>query len=832
MTNVLSATRRHPDYVTIAHLSDLHLVPEGAMPRFHANPDRLRGWKPLISDVASQKPDLICVTGDIVDNPQSDLIKKTLDIKSLYGILTGDSAHKAWVESLEGTYRDGLSLLSAICAECGIDPDVGLYVVPGNHDYRIQGYIGKSGQASGGGTTSTFGQAPSNRFESVLGSYFRSGRVRFDAARDSGGEAIHVDIVGFDSLAVDVLANFATGAISEDEYEKFRFFDEAPHRDALLCSEFRVALVHHHPLPVVPSEFLRLGPPATTKQKIEDVFQVAQGEQTMLFKNGGTFLCGALRTRVNLILHGHQHRSWFTSVRYPTVAGDHRMLVAAAGSIGEMTDGYCRYNIVRLYRNGNIRVLERSRANNPPEYEGAERLRLFGDGELRLARHDLARRQIVAQDSRNAPTVGLAEADQILRHIEIREDGSADFTTTLTNLRAAGEDVQWLQMINQFSAGASLETPLCTVQANPNNHYSVSVGAKPAGEPNTTVWGLIFNPRLTGDCPLSIELKYRVYNCFDFVEEYFRGRQGNEGTIHVAESITYSPQRIFPRRLVQSVAFPDGWKPQQPPKLEVLLASGAPDIDEQTFHEKSLDYVATKGVASLAVDLPLPGNLYRITWPLDTLDQYESPRYTRTARNFARKLRLLSISDALRKGIDELVEGIHAKFSQPSDDSEVALFGERTELTLYLVRQRDVGTESIPASKAFLELAGSAGSFDRKLDRTQEFEGGAGLIGLAQRSGRTQVVRKGRDMAGYLVREGDRRHVALWCVPLAIPGKARSAPVTDTTSPTRTPIYAIFCAGTHEDDGSLDDTGDPFKIFEAYMTGDFNRELFARLTAP
>jgi len=130
----ITIERKNPEYVTIAHLSDLHFVPVGAEPRFKANPDIESGWEGLIQDIVDQKPDLVCVTGDIVDNPFSDLIKNAPNFSMLIKVSRGKELEvKNWSDSLEATFTSALAILKLICKRAGIDPNKSLYVVPGNH---------------------------------------------------------------------------------------------------------------------------------------------------------------------------------------------------------------------------------------------------------------------------------------------------------------------------------------------------------------------------------------------------------------------------------------------------------------------------------------------------------------------------------------------------------------------------------------------------------------------------------------------------------------------------------------------------------------------------
>src|SRR5712664_4742446 len=65
-------TRKHPKYVTIAHISDLHFNSSTQFPP--ADNSNVHLIK-LIRNLKDHQPDLLCVTGDIADNTWRDSLK-------------------------------------------------------------------------------------------------------------------------------------------------------------------------------------------------------------------------------------------------------------------------------------------------------------------------------------------------------------------------------------------------------------------------------------------------------------------------------------------------------------------------------------------------------------------------------------------------------------------------------------------------------------------------------------------------------------------------------------------------------------------------------------
>jgi 3',5'-cyclic AMP phosphodiesterase CpdA len=821
--NEITIKRQKPDYVTIVHLSDFHFVPDGSEPRFKANPEIESGWEGLIQDIADQNPDLVCVTGDIVDNPFSDLIKNASSDNMLVNALRGKEPElKDWSDSLEATFTSALGILKLICKRSGIDPNKSLFVVPGNHDYRIQGFL-KESSFMGDKFSAIIEQEPRTLFNKVFKKYFRSQRILFNSTVQSASDAdsIILSLVGFDSLAVDRVINFATGAISLEEYKKFDFFAQKMknNKDAGQ-PEFRVSLVHHHPLPVIPTEYFRQSSSKnmknTSKGLIKVLTEMFEAEQGTLFKNAGSFLYGALKSGVDLILHGHQHHSWFTIVRYPVVDGEHRLLVAGAASIGVITNGKCKYNLIRLYRNGNITVEERSREHNLPDYKGEERLRLYTDSELRLVRNAQVKKRLKDRHIKGYPELkyNIAQADQILRRTEIRQDGSVDYNATFTNLRATNENVPWLIITSHYSQGVYAERPSVIPIGE---HYEIGIVKKPSDDNQSSVWGISFSPALSKDCPVTLSITYRMFNVFEFVEEFRRARSTEEES-STEEVVGYTARTIIPDRLVQTVSFPEEWIPPRAPKLLVKNESNRPDDDEQTYHEKSLDYIKEKGVVSISVDLPIPGYWYKLKWPLDSRAKYEKNRYNSDLRNISRTLSCVSLSEK-EAATRVILKKLYDKFSTNKKKMSHPLFGKRTELSIFITKYRPKVKYDKKAIEIVLERLAFFGPDDSPLIKICEHKGGNGLIGLAYRSGKTQTVHQGDDMVGY---EVDTRnpieHEALWCVPLKVP----SPPEIDDS---KSPVYAVLCAGSFENDGSLDKSSPLFREFEEYVKTEINENI-------
>ncbi|MCW5982080.1 MAG: metallophosphoesterase [Bryobacteraceae bacterium] len=289
---VCQVQRKTPGETVIAHLSDLHFK---AGSRTNA-PE----WGALAEDLKLHKVDVIAVTGDLVDNPLIDKVA----LRNISGVLD----------------KVGTFLESELCVAAQVDKAEGLIVLPGNHDYRLQG-IGVVADD----------QPFRNRFKDLMVHRIypnlRLCTLVFDSNRDVAAN------------------NFAAGLVDKNKIL------EAVALTRTVSQEWetsaRVALLHHHPMPIGPTEH-RAG--------------VTDREEFLLLKNAGLFMLEMAGCRVDLILHGHKHFPSVSRATFSVSPGeDHTLIVVAAGSAGAARPQ--TYNLVRISDSGEIE-LERRNLDN------------------------------------------------------------------------------------------------------------------------------------------------------------------------------------------------------------------------------------------------------------------------------------------------------------------------------------------------------------------------------------------------------------------------------------------------------------------------------------
>lgn len=251
--------------IKIVHVSDMHFVTSPFWRKFEGlwagvnghNPDTLPA---LLCEIPPLKPDILVATGD----------QTTL----------GDN------HSLTAA-RDFLLKLGE---QSGV-PEERIFWIPGNHDillnyyapfaYRLRNY------------EKVFGPIPSASFHDIEGS--KVAVFSFDSTLDRKG--LLWPVVG------------SRGKVSAKAFNSFN----AQVRSKQNSGEyFKIALIHHHPLPI----------PFKTTGGV--------GIELTTMANGGTFIAHMQESGLNLILHGHEHYPY--SCRYCYEPNGNDIVVAAAGT--------------------------------------------------------------------------------------------------------------------------------------------------------------------------------------------------------------------------------------------------------------------------------------------------------------------------------------------------------------------------------------------------------------------------------------------------------------------------------------------------------------------
>jgi predicted MPP superfamily phosphohydrolase len=178
--------------ITLVHLSDLHLSTEDAKETFEI----------LETEIKGLRPDIIIVTGDLIDSPKFDSL---VEVKNK---------------------------LIKLCDDCGIVDT--LVVIPGNHDYRWFGFLNLWEKVYKKSFLKVFPEWKTPKLFEIKGKYFA--------------------VFPFDSNENVPSINAARGRVGNDELVNFLENLQLLKIRYGYSNAYKIAIVHHHPIPIADTE--------------------------------------------------------------------------------------------------------------------------------------------------------------------------------------------------------------------------------------------------------------------------------------------------------------------------------------------------------------------------------------------------------------------------------------------------------------------------------------------------------------------------------------------------------------------------------------------------
>lgn len=263
--NAIAALRK----IRVVHISDLHFVNHWLLKRFSF--EGMRGHDPetvaaLQHTVSSLKPDLLIVTGD----------------QSTWGDRASLASAKVFILKLAALCQLGQS---------------SVFWIPGNHDILLHYYLGARFLTRK--YDRVFGKLEACRHVAVAG--YNVGVFSFDSTLDRSKQMTPLwPVVG------------SKGHISRSSFNEF---NNAAAMPASTSCDFKIGLIHHHPLPIPYKGNHGVGIELTT------------------MTNGGTFVAYMQESDVNLVMHGHEHHPY--SCRYSFDPSRQELVLVAAGSAAQ-----------------------------------------------------------------------------------------------------------------------------------------------------------------------------------------------------------------------------------------------------------------------------------------------------------------------------------------------------------------------------------------------------------------------------------------------------------------------------------------------------------------
>ncbi len=546
----------------IAHISDIH----------HERLDQGVSDR-LTEALAIAHPDFLVVTGDFVDN------------------FWKLSAAKQWVLRL--------------CDSVGIDPNTRLLTVPGNHDYRVLGNVG---------------------YRPITGHWYRKHFEGSNKSRIVLHEEFGICFIRIDSNPA--MRGLARGTVNRRQLKAIeneiaalsdadrRFFSKAT----------KIALVHHHPLPV-PYE----------------------GSDTFLILNKAQNLIQFLAEhKVDCILHGHKHRAPHSIVCVGTCAGTNRTIevvgagTAVAGGPDHEARGH-NFNLITVEDSGLMFVQqffaqggEAFREEVAYPYVGHALGRVYERAVA--AGHKYKRIDWFVQINEEGDGLNEITYSQLTPTTPnpISFVGPFNYTCDTGHLSEA-------RLIpHKTSAGVTLVTDQAKRRSR-NLEFTIHFEGGP-----------------TAQRPVDFGIRCLDFNSLAVNEASFRRKYPSRAGRPASESEEKELKEVT-EHFSMTLLYPPGYKLDHPPSFEILGPEGGVHSWLSTALQPAFHFCQQLGICSLSVHKPPIGYSYRVAWqlPRDGLPpESANPAHAAVVERFAGLMLNLSVpsNSQLRKDVEKVMD--------------------------------------------------------------------------------------------------------------------------------------------------------------------------------
>jgi predicted MPP superfamily phosphohydrolase len=531
--------------LVIAHISDLHYP--------HWDEGTFLNLKNYLR---SKEPNLILVTGDLVDQPwpknHANVRARLLDL----------------VRECDGQSRKGSTKLA---------------VVPGNHDYAIFGNWNLG--------TSPF--------------WIFSFRRCFKSYNDPFFEysADGLNVLFFCLNSNPLVAKWARGLVSRRQLKSLEAkVNELRGKDSeKFDSAYKIAILHHHPLPIPHSEEL---------------------EQFLILKNAGEVLRVFAQCKINLVLHGHKHDSVVSSINLgtayaanldPGYSTTRRIFVVASGSTLKKSDRENTCNIITIRKPYQAEVLP---VGAWPGSEFVEKTVV-----LLPSWDDYVQERYQAESRR----LGY-EIDEIKKHMVIDDEGDGYTRADLIGIRVNNQRV-YQKMKDPQIDPFSVYTETGRIQVLPPDNPGQRAPEILSEEPRRIRGKLGLPDHIDPKDPLSINFRVITLNAWALNEEEFRRKYFDRFGPQAFEEEWYVATRPV-RSFHQVIQLPQKCKPSKTPELRVYAPVSEGITDEQKafadkpeealkeYYRAALIYDERRNTITLNLKQPLIGYKYAVHWLL------------------------------------------------------------------------------------------------------------------------------------------------------------------------------------------------------------------------
>lgn len=511
---------------------------------------------------AGALPDLVIITGDIVNHPW----KKS--------IIEAAAALKTFQEELERISGKKIPFL----------------YVPGNHDARIYGLFPLYWLYGLAGLALIVCLSLFTRFFADSHPYLGSllfllpvipliVRSRFAAdlsvlLKDMLITTVYKNQdVGIGVIPLDSSRAWTYGAHGSVPNSMIRLIRQANNDPSL----FWIAAVHHHPLPIPTDHF---------------------AERSMILKNSGTVLRNLIEFDIPIILHGHKHHQHFSRFFLATKEGEKEIAVVSAG-----TPTHAR-NPSRAHSFNIIRVSTDKRAK-VSVYEAEAGIAFDDKRTYFVSEGDTFRRR----QFKTASTQCDISAEKMICAIFVDDFGNSVWSEEFIGVKARHDTVDF-----PYDFGLTCKKGHI---AGGKGYLSGGVGVDTRfsyTSEHAVCANVEFVPRLlTTDNPINYRVEFHVQNfCALDTHQYDHMYTGEDDYLGYMEYVNFeTPQCVPVRSLSISIVFPDRAFPS---KFVLRGGVNGGSLDLGRIHDAEIVPIAGNSAVIVTIHAPNAGWVYQLSW--------------------------------------------------------------------------------------------------------------------------------------------------------------------------------------------------------------------------
>lgn len=560
--------RREKSGVTLLQLSDLHFTSKTKVESKDKELFLSVFEDTLLAHLREQRAeiDLVVVTGDLVDNAS-------------HGGERGVALRNSRV------YLEGL------CSLLGItEPGKALIVIPGNHDYRWTGL------------------KPSEKARED----FRT------AFKDYLGHRLYplLDLfVGcFDSNVAKERVEWARGWVDVREFTRLRAAVrdlEKPHRKAYDRAR-KLALVHHHPMPVPRAEDRK-------QSLLERVFfgkRMGGAVEHMLLKNSGTVLLQLMDKGFQAVLHGHYHQDSYWRPITSTGERSQWLEVVGCRSLGKDDGGGYGFNLITLRDEGDL-TIEPFSFTRRGSFEGRSRVKTATYEDVCAQRW---KPKLIRSPSGGTATVS-CQSHSLLWEVTL-PGGTLESVEVVRGLKVDSGELESLRFFRESSALTMDRFETTCLNSDVSATTTSTEGDPKRGGALRFEHIITFQPPLTQDTPVNLKIK-RTTPGVMFNNSADAAMWGYRKSVDDCSHLVVIPTKqlsmrmlIHSRDSVPPQIRPGAWRPY---KNGLTLDSRELQTERltvSTWEQFVQNPDPGTSDLTLSMHLPITGRLYGFEWDL------------------------------------------------------------------------------------------------------------------------------------------------------------------------------------------------------------------------